>query len=67
MKYSNYIMRCVRQNLGLEPNDTSRDKEILTMTPREVFDKWLEWQGIIGYGEIIISAIENIFNVKFKE
>lgn len=64
---SDYIIRDVRQNMGLEPEDTSRDSEILTMTPAEIFDRWLEWQGIIGYSHRILSAIEEIFDINLDE
>jgi len=66
-KYPDYIVRDVRQNMGLEPDDTSRDSEILTMTPAEIFDRGLEWQGIIGYSHRILSAIEEIFDINLDE
>jgi len=64
MKYPEYIMRSVRQRFGLEPDDTSRDKDIDVMSPIEVFDEWLGWQGIIGYCGTILSVVEDIFGVE---
>lgn len=67
MPYPDYILRDVRQNMGVEPDDESRDDEIRTMSPTEIFDKWLEWQGIIGYSHRILNAIEEIFDIDLGE
>ena len=56
-KYPTYIMKRLRQNLGLEPDDTSGDKEIDIMSPGEVVDRVLEWEGIIGYSSLITDLI----------
>ena len=61
--YPEYVMKNVRQNLGLEPNDTSMDSEINNMSKREVFARCLEWEGIIGYEYKILSLISEIFGV----
>lgn len=62
-KYSAHIMDMVRQHIGLEPGDTSRDEEINNMTRDSIFDHCLEWEGIIGYGYQIRSWIEDIYGV----
>ena len=67
MKYPNWIVKNVRENLGLEPDDDSRDNEIATMSRREVFERWLTWQGIIGYGCYILDTIEEIWDISFEE
>ena len=64
--YPDSIMRCVRQNLGYDPNDTNADKEISIMTPHEVLNSWLEWNGIIGYTEDIVYAISNIYKENWR-
>lgn len=66
MKYPEYIMRYVRERLDLEPDDTSKDEEINMMTPTEVFTEWLEWQGIIGYSDTILQAVEDIFDIELQ-
>lgn len=62
-KYSERVMRNVRQNMGLEPNDTSEDKFIEALGRHEVLDKFLTWEGIIGYTNKIEDAISNIYGV----
>lgn len=60
-KYPTYIMKRLRQNLGLEPDDASEDKEIDIMTPGEVVDRVLEWEGIIGYSNLITDLIFDVY------
>ena len=65
-KYPVYIMEKVRQHLGLEHYDTSRDAEINEMSHSAVLDHALEWEGIIGYGGTIRGWIETIYGVKLE-
>lgn len=65
-KYPAYIMRKVRMNLGLDVDDTSRDEYINSMSRNEAFGRVLEWEGIIGYDQRIMSIVEDIFDVKLK-
>ena len=60
-KYPAYIMKRLRQNLGLKPNDASKDKEIDIMSPGEVVDQVLEWEGIIGYSILITNLIFDVY------
>ncbi len=62
-KYNTLIMDKVRQHLGLEPGDSSRDTEINDMSRDMVFDHCLEWEGLIGYGYQVRSWIEDIYGV----
>lgn len=64
MKYDKYIYKIVRQWMGLDEDDKSRDNEINSLSPREVFEAILEWDGIIGYGDKILRWIEDCFNIK---
>lgn len=61
MKYPVYIMKRLRQNMGLEPEDSSMDKEIDIMSPGEVVDRVLEWEGIIGYSNLITDLIFDVY------
>lgn len=63
-KYSEWIMEDVRQNLGLEADDVSRDNDINEMSKDEIFERILEWDGLIGYLETIKGWITEIYNVK---
>ena len=62
-KYPTYIMDKVRQRLGLEPGDTSRDEEINNMTHDQVFAHCLMWEGILGYEFTIRRWITEIYGV----
>ena len=66
MKYSEEIMETVRGNMGLKDhNDTKYDEIINKMDKTEVFERFLRWHGIVGYGDMILAAIEEIFNCDF--
>lgn len=62
-KYSEIVMQNLRENMGLEPNDTSQDKYIESLGRHEVLDRFLTWEGIIGYTNKIEDAISDIYNV----
>ena len=66
-KYSHYIMGNIRQVLGLEPTDTSRDEEIINMSRKEIIEKYLLWEGIINFTEEILSVIEEVYDVYLEE
>lgn len=66
-KYSDSVMRNVRQAFGLEHNDTSLDEKINKMDQMDVFEKWLQWEGIFGYTYRIKEAVDNIFYGKRGE
>ena len=61
--YSDNIMEALRQRLGLEENDTSKDALIMEMEPKDVLDMYLCWEGIIGWTDTIIEIIEEVYNV----
>lgn len=63
MTYPENILRLVRQNLDLEKIDTSMDEEINNMSRNEVLDRVCEWEGLIGYSEVIREWIKDIYGV----
>ena len=65
-EYPTHIMDRVRQHIGLEPGDTSRDAEINAMSHDLILDHCLEWEGIIGYGHQMRSWIEDIYGVNLS-
>ena len=67
LRYPEHIVKCIRQRLGLEEDDTSRDEEISLMTPPEVFEEVLEWDGLIGYFCTIKNWIEDIYGFDIDE
>lgn len=67
-KLNENVLEAVRQHLGCEdPDDESRDVEIAAMSPREVFEKFLNWEGIIRYGATIWDAVESIKAATLEE
>ena len=67
MTYPENILRLVRQNLDLEPTDTSMDEEINAMSRNEVFNRVCEWEGLIGYGRVIREWIKDIYGINLDE
>lgn len=63
-KYPEYIMGILRQRLGLEFDDTSRDAEILTYSHNEVFDEVCEWEGLLFYSHKIRRWISDIYGIE---
>lgn len=61
MKYPRYIVDKVKQNLGIEVDDHSKDEEIEIMSPGEIIDAVLEWEGIIGYTEFIVDLVFDVY------
>jgi len=67
-KYNDDVMKAVRQSLGLEENDTSRDNDIMQMDKKAVFEHYCLWNGLLGsYYLYFLEAIQNIFDVELTE
>lgn len=64
--YPDNIMEILRQRVGLDEDDTSRDDELQTLTPVEALDECLSWEGIEGYTYWILDVIRDTFKVKLK-
>ena len=62
--YNREIMEAVRQRLGLEKSDTSMDSYIMSLPKRTVFREYCEWNGLLGWSDNILSAIEYIFDIR---
>ena len=62
--YPEYILKKLREFDGLDEENDSNDAEFQAMSPQEVFDIVLRYEGICGYGFTILSLIEDIFKVK---
>lgn len=65
--YSDSVMRRVRNVMGLEDNDESRDTEIRQLSPKEVFDYVLSYEGIIHFTDTIINWIDDIYEVDLDD
>ena len=64
--YPDNIMEILRQRVGLDEDDTSRDGELQTLTPVEALEECLSWEGIEGYTGWILDVIRDTFKVKLK-
>jgi hypothetical protein len=43
------------------------DKEINELSRRDVLEKYLNWEGLIGYADEIIDVIQDIYEVDLDE
>lgn len=66
-QYSDFIMKAVRQNIGLDEDDTSRDAEIMEMSGEEIVDRYLTWNGIIGYTYNIIDVVSQAIYEAYED
>ena len=65
--YPEYILRCLRQRLGMNPDDTSQDEMFQSMEPKRVFGEVAHWNGLLGgYDRAIIEWIKDIFGVDLE-
>lgn len=62
-KYPTYIYENVRQNLGMNKYDTSRDEFIENMPRDEILDRVCYWNNLINFGDTIKEWIIDIYNV----
>lgn len=58
-----YIKEYVRQNLGLEPDDTSKDKEIEGMPKIELLNRVCQWT-VGGRGYEIHNWVDDIYQYR---
>jgi hypothetical protein len=58
------ILGYVRQNLGIEKDDTSKDDLINEMDNAEILDRVATWNNLIRYGGTIIDWVERVFDVQ---
>ena len=64
-KYPEGIMQYLRQRIGLDEFDTSRDAEINEYSPSEAFSDVCKWHGLLGgYAEEIKEWIEGIYGIE---
>lgn len=65
--YNEAVLKSLRDIEDMNINDTSRDEEFQNMTPREVLDTLLRYEGIIGYTSWILELIKNIYKVQLDD
>lgn len=63
--YPYYILQYLRLRLGLDENDSSKDKMILQWPPKNVFSNVLMWNGLFGGCDNLIKGwIKDIYGVE---
>ena len=61
------VMKDMRQRLGYEENETDPDEEILNMSGYEFLDEYLNWNGFIGYADMIVEAIYMAYGINLED
>ena len=61
------IIGDLRQNLGLSADDPNMDDAIARMSRKELFCRFMAWNGIMGFESFIKCALSEIYNVEFEE
>lgn len=68
--YPEHILRKLREICkDLDPRDTdytNYDEEFNQMSPEEVFQTLLDYEGIIGYATKILTWVESIYGIALK-
>lgn len=57
-----FLIQQLRRSLNL-PEDGSQDEKILQFTANELFNKMLEYEGIIGYFPFIARILKTMYGV----
>lgn len=66
--YSKKIMEAIRQRRGLEPDDGSKDGEIMNMAKQDVFNEYCIWEGLLcGYGYNLLNVVEEIYDINLQQ
>ncbi len=47
--------------------DNYTREEVENMTNKELFDAYLNWNGLIGWTETIMDTVEQLFNVTLED
>ena len=63
--YPENIMQNIRQNMGLEKDDTSRDEEIMALDVVEAFNRYCIWECLLGgYGYMRWKVVDQMRKTK---
>lgn len=60
------ILGDIRQSLGVNKDDTSKDDQINKMSNNELLKNFFIWHGFISYEYKIKNAIEKIYEIELK-
>lgn len=66
--YNDDVMKAVKQSLGYEEDDTTRDEVIMEMPKEDVFQRYCQWNGLLGgWYQLLIDAVESIYEVELRQ
>lgn len=66
--YNDDVMKAVRKSLGYEEDDTTRDEVIMEMPKEDVFQRYCQWNGLLGgWYQWLIDAVESIYEVELRQ
>lgn len=66
-RLSEYFLGHIRQRMGAgDKNDKSCDDKVNRLTNNELFEEWLNWEGILGYDRTLRNLVEQIYGVELK-
>lgn len=66
--YNDDVMKAVRQSLGYKEDDTTRDEVIMEMPKEDVFQRYCQWNGLLGgWYQWLIDAVESIYEVELRQ
>jgi hypothetical protein len=54
------IARSIRESMDITPDDTSKDVFLSSLSDRELFERYCEANGIIGWSERLIGVLDSI-------
>ena len=60
------IINDIREYLGVEPDDTSKDEDINKMSDDEIFHRWCDWNGYINSSEKFKRVIGCIYGIDIE-
>jgi hypothetical protein len=60
------VMADLREQLGLARDDEEQDLEILCLDPSEFLERWMRWNGMVGWTEDIIDAIAMAYGIDLR-
>lgn len=61
------VLGDIRENLGIDADDSSMDERINKMDNDELFRRWCTWNGLPEWDGPIKGALRNIYGIKFGE
>ena len=62
-----FVMKEMRERLGGDEDDTSLDEKILSLSPRDFLQEWLNWNGLFAYADFIIEALYMAYGISLED